>query len=432
MTDTLSELLAGRWIDPDTDEIARVPVKDVHIAKSLAGDEAALVKALGLPRPFAIITDQNTYEALGRRVEEALEGLGAIIPIRLSGRPHPDERTAAKIMREGMRAGSWIGVGSGTINDLAKFCSARQGKRCAVFATAPSMNGYTSVNASITVNGHKKTLPAQAPEGVFIDLEVFARAPARLIRAGFGDAICRSTAEADWQLSHLLLGTEFKSAPFSLFADLEEAMVAEPEALVAGNLAAVERLARVLVLSGFGMTVCHSSAPASQGEHLISHYMEMMHPVSWDPPLHGEQIAATTLVMARLQDQMLADGPPRLNAGTMTEAGMLRHYGAEIGAACWTEAANKNFTATQTEALQAILDARWPRMREKLKSRMRPAAAIEAALRRIGAPTRYHDLNASRDFFADAIWHAREIRNRYGFLDLAADSGQLHPEKLMN
>ena len=237
----IDALLAGRWIDPDTGKPASVPVKSVHIAKSIAGDEAALVKALGLPAPFAVITDQNTYEALGRRVEEALESLGAVIPIRLAGRPHPDERTAAKVMREGIRAGSWIGVGSGTINDLAKFASARQGKRCAVFATAPSMNGYTSVNASITVGGHKKTLPAQAPEGVFIDLGVFAKAPLRLIRAGFGDAICRTTAEADWRLSHWLVGTPFKTAPFALFAELEDAMAAEPEALVAGNLEALER-----------------------------------------------------------------------------------------------------------------------------------------------------------------------------------------------
>ena len=63
---------------------------------------------------------------------------------------------------------------------------------------------------------------------------------------------------------------------------------------------------------------------------------------------------------------------------------------------------------------------------------MRPAPAIETALKRIGAPTGYRDLNASRDFFADAIWHARGIRNRYGFLDLAADSGGLVPERLLD
>ena len=432
MTDAIAELVAGRWIDPDTDEVARVPVSAVHIAKSIAGDEAALVKALGLPPPFAVITDQNTYEALGRRVEEALESLGAVIPIRLSGRPHPDDRTAAKVMREGLRAGSWIGVGSGTINDLAKFASARQGKRCAVFATAPSMNGYTSVNASITVAGHKKTLAAQAPEGVFIDLEVLAKAPTRLIRAGFGDAICRSTAEADWRLSHALLGTAFKSAPFSLFADLEDAMIAEPEALAAGDFAAIERLARALVLSGFGMTICGSSAPASQGEHLISHYMEMMHPPGWEAPLHGEQIAATTVAMARLQDALVAGDAPRLRPGTLGESALMRHYGTDIGKACWDEARHKTFSAARTEEVQAALDRGWADLQANHARHMRPAAVIENALRRIGAPTGYRDLNTSRDFFASAIWHAREIRNRYTFLDLAADSGRLVPEKLLD
>ena len=63
----------------------------------------------------------------------------------------------------GAKAGSYIAVGSGTINDLAKFSAAQQGKRCAVFATAPSMNGYTSVNVAITMGGHKKSLPAVAP-----------------------------------------------------------------------------------------------------------------------------------------------------------------------------------------------------------------------------------------------------------------------------
>ena len=44
------------------------------------------------------------------------------------------------------------------------------------------------------------------------------------------------------------------------------------------------------MLSGFGMTICGGSYPASQGEHLISHHIEMMPPLGWEPALHGEQI----------------------------------------------------------------------------------------------------------------------------------------------
>src|SRR5438067_1800420 len=117
-----------------------------------------------------------THEVLGARIEAALGGLGKVIAVHLPDRPHADEATAGAAMRAGAKAGSYIAVGAGTINDLVKFAAARQGKSCAVFATAPSMNGYTSTNAAITVDGHKKSLSAVAPLGVFVDLEVMARA----------------------------------------------------------------------------------------------------------------------------------------------------------------------------------------------------------------------------------------------------------------
>ena len=77
------------------------------------------------------------WRASRARVEKALSSLGTVIPIRLGGRPHPDDATVAKVMAAGKLAGSYIAVGSGTINDLAKFAAAKQRKRCAVFATAP-------------------------------------------------------------------------------------------------------------------------------------------------------------------------------------------------------------------------------------------------------------------------------------------------------
>ncbi len=43
----------------------------------------------------------------------------------------------------------------------------------------------------------------------------------------------------------------------------------------------------------------------------------------------------------------------------------------------------------------------------------------------LGAPTTPEDLHWPRRFYGEAVRHAREIRNRYTFLDLAADSGML-------
>ena len=72
-----------------------------------------------------------------------------------------------------------------------------------------------------------------------------------------------------------------------------------------GDAAAIESLTRVLLLSGFGMTICGGSYPGKPGR--ASHqplYRDDGRRHDWDAPLHGEQIAVTTLVMARLQEEL--------------------------------------------------------------------------------------------------------------------------------
>lgn len=423
--DPLAELLAGRLADPDGGPPLSVPIRSIVLADSLDGDEAPLVAALDLGRRLAVVSDPATHAALGRRVERALGAIAAVQPIRLPGRPHPDRETAEAIRHETAPADALVAVGSGTINDLCKYAAALAGKPFAVFGTAPSMNGYTSVNAAITVGGLKRSLAAAAPAGVFLDLTVLAAAPPRFIRAGLGDSLCRATAQADWLLAHLVHDRPYREAPFALLAGDEAALLAEPEALLAGDLDAMRRLARTLVLSGLGMTICGSSDPASQGEHLVSHYAEMMAPRDWPEALHGEQVGVTALTMATLQERLLAGPPPRLRPTATTEADLRAHFGADLGAACWREFAPKRLDEQGAEALTARLAARWEAITGRIAAVARPSVALREALRRAGAPSRPADLGWPAAFYRDAVLHAREIRNRYTFLDLGADGGRL-------
>jgi glycerol-1-phosphate dehydrogenase [NAD(P)+] len=423
--DPLERLLGGRFADPDGGPPLDVPTRAVVIADTLAGDEAALVAALGLGGRLALVSDDNTRRVLGGRVAAALAAIARVTEIRLPGRPHADGETAERIRRGSARCDALIAVGSGTINDLCKYAAARDGKSYAVFATAPSMNGYTSVNAAITVAGHKKSLPAVAAAGVFLDLEVLSQAPPRMIRSGLGDSLCRPTAQADWLLAHLLLDRPYREAPFALLADDEPALFAKAGALMQGDLAAMRLLARTLVLSGFGMTVCGGSHPASQGEHLISHTVEMLPPAGCPEAFHGEQIGVTTLTMARLQERMLAEGPPRLRASTPSEASVTAHFGADLGPACWREFAKKRLDEAAAEGLDRRLAARWDEIQARLAAVTRPAAALKAVLEAAGAPTSPEDLGWPRAYYREAVRHAREIRDRYTFLDLAGDSGLL-------
>src|SRR4029078_609141 len=211
--DALDQLLRGVYVDPDDGAPIAVPVKSIRIERSLRGEEDDAVRALGLGPRMAIVSDPATREVLGARIERALAGVGAIPPVMLEREPCADAETVAALRRASGSAGALVGLGSGTINDLCKYAAARDGKPYVVFATAPSMNGYTSMNAAITVHGHKKTLPAATPLAVFMDLAILAAAPGRMIRAGLGDSLCRPTAQGDWLLSPPLFGKASSTAP---------------------------------------------------------------------------------------------------------------------------------------------------------------------------------------------------------------------------
>jgi glycerol-1-phosphate dehydrogenase [NAD(P)+] len=429
--DIIQQVLQGIYADPDAGSDISVDCKAVIIKDTLDKAEARLLANLGPEFAqgawLALISDRNTYEALGHRLARNLEEsqMGQTLQeIILPGTPHADHETVSFLRGETRGATALVAVGSGTINDLCKYTANLDGKPFAVFGTAPSMNGYSSANASITLEGHKKSLAATTARGIFIDLTVFARAPKRLIQAGLGDSICRSTAQADWLLAHLLLDQPYRNAPFAMLAPFEDTLLRNSDELVDGGLATMEQLAKTLVLSGFGMTICGGSYPASQGEHLISHYIEMM---GSDLPenFHGEQIAVTTLTMARLQEKVLAMQALEVSSSAPMEAELISHFGEVLGTSCWEEYAKKRLTETGAEVVNARLRDRWPTIRMQIRSVIRSSDELETSLKRAGCPTRPEDLGWDRDLYRAAVKHSREIRNRYTFLDLAGDAGLL-------
>ena len=423
----LDRLLGGRLPDPDGSDLLSVPVRAVEIAASLAGREAALLTGLGLGDRLAVVCDANTRRVLGARVSAALGGHGQVGEIMLPGVPAADMETVELVRAQTKHAGALVAVGSGTINDLCKYASFLDGKPYVVFGTAPSMNGYTSVSAAITEHGHKKSLPAHVPLGVFLDLEVLSRAPLRMIRSGLGDSVCRPTAQADWLLAHLLFGRPYRTAPFRLLEGDETQLLAKAAALVAGDIGAMEVLARTLVLSGLGMTICGGSYPASQGEHLISHYIDMLGDPSWPASFHGEHIAVTTLTLARLQQSMMAGEAPVVAATEVDEKTVLQHFGPELGASCWEAFAKKRLDGAGAAALNRKLAADWKEIRRAIGAVSRPPSELEGALKAAGAPMDCEAIGVPRAFYRRAVEQAREIRDRYTVLDLAGDAGRLAP-----
>lgn len=420
----ISQLLAGTYRDTETGDTVGVATRALAVEPTLDGTEAELVDQLGFGRRLAVVSDTNTHAALGARVERALRGRYDVLSIILPGMPHPDDATVAKVREAVASADAIIAVGSGTINDVCKYAGALDGKPYAVFATAPSMNGYTSVNAAITVHGHKLSLPAQAPAGVFFDLAVLAAAPQRLIRAGLGDSLCRATAQADWLLAHMLFDTPYRQLPFDLLDDDEAPLFTNASGLLRGDLDVMHNLVRTLVLAGFGTAIVGHSQPASQGEHLVSHYIDMFEPAGRPQIFHGEQVGVTTLSMARLQERML-DTTPRVSPDTSTRADFIARYGEELGQSCWDEFDRKRLDGPRAEAVNARIAAGWPAIVERIYAITLPSAHLSAVLQSAGADITPAAIHLSDEFYRQALRRCREIRNRYVFIDLAANAGRL-------
>ncbi len=425
----IDDIYLGRWVHPTTGKRApRAPVERIEIAESLDGAESDLVRAAGIQGRIALVSDPDSWDALGSRVCKALlaDGLDlreTILPRGL----HASLRAASELASLVSDAETLVAVGSGTVNDLAKHVTAQDGRNYAVFGSAPSMDGYASQTVSMRLdNGLKASLRAHAPKGVFLDLSVLAAAPAYMAAAGFGDCICTSVARTDWWMSHRLLGTRFFEEPYGILAIDSESLMLHAAGIRQRNLSSIGYLARSLVLSGLGVHFTGVSNHGSMGEHQISHYIDCFAGPRHPGTLHGQQVGVASLTMGRIQQHLLeSDTPPVLKPTRIDRACMAKRMGADIAAHCEAEYKEKALDEEGAERMNNRLAEIWPSLRAECSRWMDPVASMHQRLGAAGAPTTAAELGLPPEFYREAVRHGHEMRHRYSFADLACDAGLL-------
>ncbi len=423
----ISEVVAGRWRDPATNKAATVPFETIRIEESLDGGEADVVAPLKLGKRIAVVSDVNTNEAMGRRVAKHLKALGTIDELVLPGNLHCDEPTIAMVQEKTRHADAIVAVGSGALSDTCKYATFKDGRRYATFGTAASMNGYAASTASVTLaNGYKTSLPAHAPRGIFLDLKVSATAPHWLSAAGLGDSLCRPTAQVEWWASHRLFNTFYSSVPYTLIGENESAMIKSAAGLAKHDITANGHLHRVLTICGLGVCFTGISHHGSMGEHQVSHWIDMFAGDAHPGSTHGQQVGVASLAIARLHHELLAlDRPPLIRATHIVEAEFVGRYGEDIGRMCYAEAKKKSFDRAGAEAFNRKLAEMWPQLQAELRPMLMDPATMKATIAAAGGPTTASELGLSRKLWRDAMKFARDVRNRWSFLDLADDAGLL-------
>ncbi len=366
---------------------------------------------------LGVVYDMHTLDAVSAQTIEALKSQFDIRVVNLGKKPAASLALSQSIQAQLASCEALLAIGSGTINDLCKHASHAMNIPYGVVATAPSMNGYVSSNASMLDNGHKQSYLAHQPKAVWADVDVLCKAPVRLIRAGLGDVLCRSTVQADWLLSHQILGTAYDASLFDKLLPLEAEMIAQSQRLADKDPTFITLLFRMLMVSGEAMHKAGSSAPASQAEHMIAHTYELLYGDTRN--FHGEQIAVTTVTMSRLQDKLLLKAPTIKSLDVPVER-FVQLFGKTHAQSLFEDYQKKRIAADYVEPIQHNIHQNWSDIREEIEAIRVPSPKLEMALRKASCPIHYDDLGWYKDRFEHAATHAYLTRNRFTFLDLAA------------
>ncbi|MGC4117122.1 MAG: iron-containing alcohol dehydrogenase [Myxococcales bacterium] len=398
-----------------------------HWGEDAAERLAAGIAGLGA-RSVLVFSDRRTRVA-GLRCFEALAVTSLqieerCIPDRPGGRsPVCDDLTRESLSKDLPKADCFVAVGAGVVNDLTKWLAADAGVPYAVYATAASMNGYTAANVAPSLKGVKSLFRARAPRLLAADPRVVCSAPFELTSSGLGDAIAKPVSTADWKMNEILFGEAFSDAVAGVINDVEPRYVDAPAALARREPQAIRALFDALVYSGCAMTLQGSSLPASGGEHLVSHTLDMLaHVDGVEHDLHGRQVGVATVLAAAMYEELLAIDRPRWSA----DPGVPFDPNLWKGIAGAVKAEHDKKRERMAQACRRLSEPGvWDQVRSALRPLLRSPESIRQCLKVSGSAWRFSDLGCSRERFVTALIHCAGIRGRFTSIDLAWAAGLL-------
>ncbi|MDR3248096.1 MAG: iron-containing alcohol dehydrogenase, partial [Treponema sp.] len=308
--------------------------KELLVNRGCYGEIPTLLKKYYQFSGVYLVSDENTWEAAGKKVKEVLSGAGIAIRgefcFPAKPRLHAEYFNVTALKEKfaalpNISETVPIAIGGGTVNDLVKRAASELGESAASYRTylcvptASSVDGYTAYGAAILYDGFKQTMSCPAPMTLAAEPEVLAKAPAYLSSSGFGDLASKIIAGADWIIADLV-GPQ--GAPVAEKIDEKIWNMTQPGLLdylersisaAQGDSDAVIALFEALAITGFSMQAFKSSRPVSGSEHLFSHVWEMDDlSVDGVPVTHGHKVTIGTLAATAYHEIFFADpsGPP--------------------------------------------------------------------------------------------------------------------------
>ncbi|ADQ14134.1 sn-glycerol-1-phosphate dehydrogenase [Halanaerobium hydrogeniformans] len=411
--------------------VHQVPIKEVLIEENAVNKAPHLLEKVTDFKKIYLVDDKNTKEAAGNELKMTLEEAGfEVVEIMLKekeGDDHlvPDPDAVFGVLAGVEADGYILACGSGSLNDLTAYAAHKMNKPYSIYATAPSMDGYASSIASITVDGVKKSYDITPPELIIGDLNVLAESPWKLIQSGLGDLLGKVTSLLGWKMQNFLLDPYFCQEAYDLVENVLDDLMDNYESIIERDIEGVDSLTKGLIYSGIAMMMVGNSRPASAGEHQISHFFDMYSGIFKEPvPTHGIKVGVASVITSDLYLRLLEQDFSELE---------LNHDRLA------REKAIKEIYLEKAPKILSLLDERWEREKISKERLLDKEAEIKAAIKEYQRNLKQVEgilddfeffaredvKNLNRDWLRKAVNYGFEIRSRYSILTLLSQVGLL-------
>lgn len=434
LTKTPAEM-AGLTFPCSCGKTHSIDINGVRIGDNILTDIVDSLKSLP-SGGVLLIADKTTYEVGGWAVESIISKEFTLEKVIFSNTHlHPDEAALEQI-RGAMKPGitAIVVVGSGTLNDLARYISYETKIPYIVVCTAPSMDGYASMVSPLITKGVKVTYSAVYPYCIIADLSMMKDAPFHMIHAGFGDILGKYSALAEWKLANIVNDEYYCEITAALVEKAVEQCVSSASGIMARTPETIRSIIEGLVLSGMCIGMIGNSRPASGEEHRLSHTWEMialMH--GQETHLHGNQVGIATEIIIHVYeylatvdiDKVYAEKKFRSFTREKWEQNIKDLFGDLAPQIMKVKEPDMNFDEFSREKAALNIVKKWDRIKNEVLPMLPSSADYHKMMETAGCKLTPADIKIDRASFRLCLLTSKDIRQRFGLFQLLEDIGIL-------
>lgn len=368
-----------------------------------------LLKRFDFPTNILFVADNNSFRVTSG-LAERLIGEGFSLQMRVY-----DDMKIARMEEveelEKLLAGvdGVLSVGTGSVNDICRYAAYRAGKPLAIFATAPSMDGFASDSAPIIIDGFKLTCQCRQPRLIIADSDILARSPAELKAAGFGDMVAKFIAIADWRIANLLHGDYYCERVAEVVREASAKIVALADKINSDSPEAVEAVMEALALTGIAMQLVKLSRPASGTEHIISHYWECKKlERGMYSDFHGKKVGVATLIVADVYHKVARIPSVKAHAEKANWETIYKVYGPVLA----KDVKRLNTPCITDEIDPEVIEKNWDKICRIIEEEIPPADKLMKYYEQAGAATTIEEIKVDKALCDEALVYHPYMRSR--------------------